>query len=155
MERIHLYQFHAVDPRTPLATSVRALAALKEERLVERIGLCNVNVRQIEEARRIAEISAVQVELSLWHDTNVLNGVVRYCIDHSIELIAYRPLGGSRPSRRVLEEPALKEVAERHGAPRPGSRSRGSTIFPTSSSRSRDRHESRLCDRSSGRTTSS
>src|SRR5262245_32421487 len=39
MERIRLYQLHAVDPRTPLATSVRALAALKEERLVERIGL--------------------------------------------------------------------------------------------------------------------
>jgi len=116
VERIHLYQLHAVDPRTPLATSVRTLAALKEERLIERIGLCNVNVRQIEEARRIAEISAVQVELSLWHDTNMLNGVARYCIDHRIELIAYRPLGGSRQSRRVLKESVLKEVAERHKA---------------------------------------
>ena len=68
VERIHLYQLHAPDPRTPLATSVRALAALKDEGLVERIGLCNVNVGQIEEARRITEISAVQVELSVWHD---------------------------------------------------------------------------------------
>ena len=31
MERIHLYQLHAVDPRTPLSTSVRALAALKDD----------------------------------------------------------------------------------------------------------------------------
>ena len=85
MERIHLYQLHAPDPRTPLSTSVRALAALKNEGLVERIGLCNVNVGQIEEARRITEISAVQVELSLWHDTNVLNGVVQYCIAHGIQ----------------------------------------------------------------------
>ena len=75
-DRIDLYQLHAPDPRTPLATSVRALAALKDEGLIERVGLCNVNVGQIEEARRITEISAVQVELSVWHDENLLNGVV-------------------------------------------------------------------------------
>jgi aryl-alcohol dehydrogenase-like predicted oxidoreductase len=115
-ERIQLYQFHAPDARTPLSTSVRALGALKDEGLVERIGLCNVNVGQIEEARRIAEISAVQVELSVWQDTNVLNGVVQYCISHGVELIAYRPLGGARHSRRVLSDPVLAEVAARHGA---------------------------------------
>jgi aryl-alcohol dehydrogenase-like predicted oxidoreductase/predicted kinase len=115
-QRIHLYQLHAPDPRTPLATSVRALDALRSEGLIERIGLCNVNVGQIEEARRITEISAVQVELSLWYDTNVLNGVVRHCIEHGIQLIAYRPLGGSRQSRRLLSDPALVEVAARHNA---------------------------------------
>ena len=55
---------------------MRALAALKDEGLIERVGLCNVNVGQIEEARRITEISAVQVEVSVWHDENLLNGVV-------------------------------------------------------------------------------
>jgi aryl-alcohol dehydrogenase-like predicted oxidoreductase/histidinol phosphatase-like enzyme len=115
-QRIHLYQLHAIDPRTPLATSVRALAALKAEGLVERIGLCNVNVGQIEEARRITEISSVQVELSLWVDTNVLNGMLQYCIDHGLQLIAYRPLGGARQVRRLLSDTALGEVATRHGA---------------------------------------
>ena len=115
-QRIPLYQLHAIDPRTPLATSLRALAALKTEELVERIGLCNVNVSQIEEACRITEISSVQVELSLWLDTNVLNGVLQYCIDHGLQLIAYRPLGGARQARRLLSDPALAEVAARHGA---------------------------------------
>ena len=101
---------------SPLSTSVRALAALKDEGLVARIGLCNVNVGQIEEARRITEISAVQVELSVWHDENLLNGVVEYCITHGIQLIAYRPLGGARRVRQLRHEPALREVAERHGA---------------------------------------
>ena len=114
LERIHLYQLHAPDPRTPLATSVRALAALKDEGLVERIGLCNVNVGQIEEARRIAEIAAVQVELSPWHDTNVLNGVVQYCLAHGIQPIAYRPLGGPRRHKRLLSDPVLDDVAKRH-----------------------------------------
>src|SRR4029434_10629467 len=114
LERIHLYQLHAPDPRTPLATSVRALAALKDAGLVERIGLCNVNVGQIEEARRIAAIAAVQVELSPWHDTNVLNGVVQYCLAHGIQPIAYRPLGGPRRHKRLLSDPVLDDVAKRH-----------------------------------------
>ena len=76
VERIQLYQLHAPDPRTPLGTSVRALAALKDEGLIERVALCNVNVGQIEEARRITDIAAVQVEVSVWHDENLLNGVV-------------------------------------------------------------------------------
>ena len=116
VERIDLYQLHAVDPRTPLATSVRALAALKDEGLVERVGLCNVTAGQIEEARRITTIAAVQVELSVWHDENLLNGVVRYCVEHGIQLIAYRPLGGARRLRRVATDPVLGEIARRHAA---------------------------------------
>src|SRR5262245_50061041 len=32
-DRIHLYQLHAPDPQTPLSTSVRALASLKDDGL--------------------------------------------------------------------------------------------------------------------------
>jgi aryl-alcohol dehydrogenase-like predicted oxidoreductase len=109
MQRIHLYQLHAPDSRTPLSTSVRALDALKKEGLIERIGLCNVNVSQIEEARRITEISAVQVEMSPWHYTNILNGVLQHCTEHGIQLIAYRPLAGARRARRLLSDPVLVE----------------------------------------------
>jgi aryl-alcohol dehydrogenase-like predicted oxidoreductase/predicted kinase len=116
MDRIPLYQLHAPDPRTPLSTSVRALDALKSEGLIERIGLCNVNVSQIEEAGRITDVSAVQIELSLWHDTNVLNGVVQHCIDHGMQLIAYRPLGGARRHRQLLSDSRLAEIAARHEA---------------------------------------
>jgi len=118
VERIDLYQLHAPDPRVPLSTSVRALASLREDGLIARIGLCNVTVGQIEEARRITEIAAVQVELSVWHDDNLLNGVVQYCAEHDIQLIAYRPLGGSRRVRQLRHEPALRELAERdHATP--------------------------------------
>ena len=75
VERIDLYQLHAPDPRTPLATTIRALDALKRDGRVERVGLCNVTVGQIEDARRITEIAAVQVELSIWDDGAILSGV--------------------------------------------------------------------------------
>jgi aryl-alcohol dehydrogenase-like predicted oxidoreductase/histidinol phosphatase-like enzyme len=115
VERIDLYQLHAPDPRTPLSTSVRALAALQRDGLIEHIGLCNVNVGQIEAARRIADIAAVQVELSVWHDDGFLSGVAEYCVANRIRLIAYRPLGGPHRHRRTLSDPVLVDVAARHG----------------------------------------
>jgi aryl-alcohol dehydrogenase-like predicted oxidoreductase len=115
IERIDLYQLHTPDARTPLSTSVRALAALKRDGLIECIGLGNVNVGQIEEARRITDIAAVQVELSVWHDDNVLSGVAEYCVTNGIRLLAYRPLGGPQRRARTRSDPVLTEVAARHG----------------------------------------
>ncbi len=115
VERIHLYQLHAPDPRIPLTTSVRALAALKRDDRIEFIGLCNVNVGQIEEARRITEIDAVQIELNVWKDESLLNGVAGYCVAHDIPLLAYRPIGGVQRRHRTLTEPLLADLAARHG----------------------------------------
>src|SRR5262249_15208165 len=93
---IDLYQLHAIDPRVPIETSVRALAALQDEGLIRRIGLSNVTVSQIKIARQIADVASVQVSLSVLDDENLRNGVVEYCRDNDIQLIAYRPLGGNR-----------------------------------------------------------
>ena len=116
VERIDLYQLHAPDPRVPLATSVRALADLKRSGLIARIGLCNVTVSQIEEARRIAELDAIQVEASLWNDQHFLSGVARYCVDNRLTLLAYRPLGGAKARARVAKHPVLREIAAAHDA---------------------------------------
>jgi len=115
VRRIALYQLHVPDPRVPLATSVRALAGLQRGGLIEQIGLCNVTVGQIEEARTIADVASVQVELNPWNDGHVLSGVVRYCIDHGIRLLAHRPLGGSDRARRLRNDPVLNDLAARHG----------------------------------------
>ena len=116
VDRIHLYQLHAPDPRVPLATSVRALGALKRDGVIEKIGLCNVTVGQIEEARQIAEIDSVQVELSVWHDAPFLSGVLEYCAANGLRLLAYRPLGGAGRRQRTASHPALSGVAKRHDA---------------------------------------
>src|SRR6516164_1335170 len=111
VERLDLYQLHAPDPRTPFGTSVRALEQLKREGLVSAIGLCNVTVGQIEEARRIIDIDAVQVELSIWHD--------HYCLANRLQLFAYRPLGGPSRRRKTASDPMLIAIAARHGATAP------------------------------------
>ena len=115
VERIALYQLHAPDPRTPLGTSVRALAGLKGAGAIERIGLCNVSRGQIERALEITSIDAVQIELNVFRDREILSGVVRYCIDLGIQLIAHRPLGGARRGRALERDPVLADLARRHG----------------------------------------
>ena len=112
---IDLYQLHVVDPKTPLETSVRALAALQNEGKIRDIGLCNVTVGQIETARAIAEITSVQVSLSVLDDESLRNGVAEYCREHGIRLVAYRPLGGERVSR-LARDPVLADIARKHGA---------------------------------------
>jgi aryl-alcohol dehydrogenase-like predicted oxidoreductase/predicted kinase len=112
---IDLYLLHAVDPKTPLRTSVRALAKLQSAGLVRAVGLSNVNVAQIEEARAEVEIAAVQVELGPFVDTAIRGGVATYCAAHGIELLAHRPLGGAKARAKLGSHKALASVAKRRG----------------------------------------
>jgi aryl-alcohol dehydrogenase-like predicted oxidoreductase/histidinol phosphatase-like enzyme len=116
VERLQLFQLHAPDPRTPLATSVRALEALRRDGLVEAIGLCNVTVGQLEEACAIAPIASVQIELGVWCADAILGGVVAYCVEHGLPILAHRPLGGARRRPRTERDPVLRAIAARHGA---------------------------------------
>src|SRR5688500_10260032 len=113
---IDLYQLHVVDPRVPLETSVRALAALQSSGFIRRIGLSNVNVTQIELARSIAQIDAVQVALSVFEDENLRNGVAEYCAENGLRLIAYRPLGGGKRAKSLGRDETLSQIAQDHGA---------------------------------------
>jgi pyridoxine 4-dehydrogenase len=57
---IDLYQLHWVDPDVPLSESVLGLTRLQQEGKIRLIGLSNVTVKQLEEARTIAQIASVQ-----------------------------------------------------------------------------------------------
>ncbi len=113
VERIDLYQLHAIDPRTRLATSVRALARLQRDGLVRDIGLCNVTLGQLREASDLAPIAAVQVALNPFQDDALRNGVAEHCAAHGIRLIAHSPLGGPKKAPRLSGDPALAELAQR------------------------------------------
>jgi aryl-alcohol dehydrogenase-like predicted oxidoreductase/histidinol phosphatase-like enzyme/predicted kinase len=116
---IDLYLLHAPDPRTPLATSVRALAELRRAGLARAIGLCNVTLAQIEEALAIAPIDAVEVALSPLVPATLRTGVVSWCAARNIRVIAHTPLGGTRRARGAGRDPVLRAIAARHGATAP------------------------------------
>jgi aryl-alcohol dehydrogenase-like predicted oxidoreductase/histidinol phosphatase-like enzyme/predicted kinase len=116
VERIDLYQLHAPDPKVPFETSLRALAALKDEGKVARIGLSNVRRSELEAAARITEIASVQVALSPLDLTPLKNGVAEYCAENGIALLAHSPLGGPRGRGKLERFAALRRIAERRGA---------------------------------------
>jgi aryl-alcohol dehydrogenase-like predicted oxidoreductase len=107
---IDLYLIHAPDPGTPWKTSLRALARLADEGLVKRVGVANVNRRQLDEALELAPVAAVQVALSVYDDTALRGGVVERCEDAGISLVAHSPLGGRRRSGRLARQ-GLAEAA--------------------------------------------
>ena len=114
VDTIDLYQLHAVDPKTPIETSVRAIVRLQDDGKIRDIGLCNVTVSQIRAAQSLVRIASVQVSLSPFDDENLRNGVAEYCAEHGIRLIAYRPLGGER-AKQLARDAELSRVAGKHG----------------------------------------
>ena len=86
-----------------MATSVRALARLLDQRLVERVGVSNVNRRQLDEAIELAPIAAVEVALSVDDDRAIRGGIVERCAELGIAVIAHSPARRTEPRRHPRE----------------------------------------------------
>lgn len=112
---IDLYLLHAPDPATPWSTSIRALAALAEEKLVRHIGLSNVSRRQLDEALDLAPIFAVQIAISPFDDSAIRGGVVERCLERGIAILAYSPLGGPERIRRIRRLEPIATIARERG----------------------------------------
>ncbi|MFO0547096.1 MAG: aldo/keto reductase [Polyangiaceae bacterium] len=111
---IDIYQLHAIDPSTPLETSVRALASLQERGLVRRLGLSNVGRRDLDSALRYAPIEFVQVALSPFDDTPFRSGLFTRCKELGITVLAHSPLGGPKKAARLARDPVLSRLASKH-----------------------------------------
>jgi aryl-alcohol dehydrogenase-like predicted oxidoreductase len=113
---IDLYLIHAPDPRTPWSTSVRALARLLDEGIVSHVGLSNVNRRQLEEAVDLVDVTAIEVSLSALDDAAVRGGLLGFCTERGIAVIAHSSLGGPRRARALARRPELMEIARARDA---------------------------------------
>lgn len=109
LERIVLYQLHTVDPRVPLEESVGALSELRAEGKIELVGLSNVTLDQLELARGLVPVAAVQNRYSLEERSS--EAVLEECERLGIAFIPWFPLGRGR----LASDGKLREVAERRG----------------------------------------
>jgi aryl-alcohol dehydrogenase-like predicted oxidoreductase len=113
---IDMYLIHAPDPRTPWRTSVRALARLVDQGLVQHVGLSNVNRSQLDEALELAPVAAVEVALSINDQRAARGGIVERCHELGIALLAHSPLGGPRRVGALLRNQPLIDAAATQGA---------------------------------------
>jgi aryl-alcohol dehydrogenase-like predicted oxidoreductase len=93
VEYVDLYQYHRVDPKTPIEDTVGAMADLVREGKVRHIGLSEVSVATLRRAHAVHPISSVQSEFSLWSRDPEQDGVLATCRELGIGFLAYSPLG--------------------------------------------------------------
>jgi aryl-alcohol dehydrogenase-like predicted oxidoreductase len=106
-ETIDLYYLHKPDPDTPLEESVGAIGEHQARGSIRHVGLSNVSVEQIERARRVVPVAAVQNHYNL--DERAHDDVVDHCAANGIVFVPYFPL-------RAGVGRAVRRIAKRHGA---------------------------------------
>ncbi len=111
LERIDLYQFHLVDPAVPIEDSIGELARLREEGKVRHIGVSNVNVHQLERARRVAPIVAVQNRYNVADRGS--DPVLAACERDGLAFIPWSPLTQSPKDAGAARRTALERWAQR------------------------------------------
>ncbi|MEO8143882.1 MAG: aldo/keto reductase [Betaproteobacteria bacterium] len=110
LDRIDLYQLHAPDAKVPFADSVGALADGQRAGKIRHVGLSNVSVRQLEEARRICPIVSVQNRYNL--EDRSSDDVLKACVKLGIAFLPWYPLGAGA----ALKSEQVKSIAKKHKA---------------------------------------
>ncbi|MFC8868762.1 aldo/keto reductase [Streptomyces sp. NPDC057148] len=110
VERIELLQLHRVDPGTPLADQLGTLRELRAEGKIGRIGVSEVTVDELDQARRIVDIASVQNRYNLLdreHDP-----VLTACEAAGIAFLPWRPVAwGDAGSRAEVAAVAAETGA--------------------------------------------
>jgi len=90
LDRIDLFQLHTIDRAVPLEDQIGSLRDLQTEGKIRHIGLCNVDVEEIEAARRLARIVSVQNRYNVTdrHSEPVLH----YCEHEGLGFIPWFPM---------------------------------------------------------------
>jgi aryl-alcohol dehydrogenase-like predicted oxidoreductase len=92
VDAIDLYYQHRVDPQTPIADTVGAMAELVKQGKVRHLGLSEAAPGTIRRAHAVHPISALQTEYSLW-SRDAEGEILDTCRDLGIAFVAYSPLG--------------------------------------------------------------
>lgn len=97
MDRVALYQMHFPIPPIRVETWMNRMANLAEEGLIEAIGVSNYSLGQTVLAhealkKRGLRLASNQVEYHLLDRQIESNGLMDYCRDEGIKIIAYSPL---------------------------------------------------------------
>jgi pyridoxine 4-dehydrogenase len=111
LDRIDLYQLHRIDPRVPAAESLGTLAELRDEGKILHVGLSEVGVEEIRQAREIVPIASVQNRYNLTDRGS--EDVLDFCEREGIGFIPWFPLAVGDLAR---PGGPLDEVAARHDA---------------------------------------
>ncbi|WP_329473824.1 aldo/keto reductase [Streptomyces sp. NBC_01723] len=108
VERIELLQLHRIDPETPLADQVGTLRELRDEGKIGRIGLSEVTVGELDQARRIVGIASVQNRYNLLDREH--EPVLAACEAAGTAFLPWRPVAWGESGQRAEVAAVAAEV---------------------------------------------
>lgn len=88
---LDLYSLHDIDPVIPVEETWDAMASLVQAGKVRALGVMTDDRRVVERIQQHFPVTAVFTEFSLWNQDN--SGLVDWCADRSISVLATSPLG--------------------------------------------------------------
>ncbi|MFF9777876.1 aldo/keto reductase [Streptomyces sp. NPDC013978] len=98
LERIELLQLHRIDPETPLADQLGTLRDLRTEGKIGRIGLSEVTVEELKEAREIVDVASGQNRYNLLDREH--EPVLTACEAAGIAFLPWRPVAWGESGAR-------------------------------------------------------
>ena len=111
VERIALYQLHRFDPGTPVEESLGELKKMQDEGKIHHIGISEVSVADVEQARKIVNVVSVQNRYNI--SDRAHEDVVNYCEKENLGFIPWFPLAAGKLTEAggVLDTLAKKHKA--------------------------------------------
>ncbi|HWZ61245.1 MAG TPA: aldo/keto reductase [Gemmatimonadaceae bacterium] len=106
LDRIDLYQFHVPDPAVPYEDSIGALVDLQREGKIRHIGVSNVKVDHIKQARALVKVVSVQNRYSPADRSS--DAVIDYCEKEKMPFIPWGPVGSGKGLRNAGIETAAR-----------------------------------------------
>lgn len=106
-DAITLYYLHRVDPQTPIEESLGAIKEYYDRGTIRHIGISEVTIEQIERARKVVPITAVQNHYNI--EERQYDAEVDYCEREGIAFVPFYPL-------RAEGGHGIAQVARRHRA---------------------------------------
>jgi pyridoxine 4-dehydrogenase len=118
LDCLHLWQLHAPDPKVPLEESLGAMVDAQRAGKVRHIGVSNFDVKELERARKVANVVSVQNRYSLADRSS--EDVLARCEKLGIAFLPWYPLGDGSAltlsrvkslSRKIGATPAQVAIA--------------------------------------------
>lgn len=117
-ECIDLYQLHWPNNRVPIRETMSAMEELVNTGKVKHIGVSNFSITELKEAQesmRMHPIVSNQIEMSVLVRDSIENGMLEYCAENNILILAYSPFSEGLLFKRYPKTlKLLKDIGKRY-----------------------------------------
>ena len=112
LERIDLWQLHRIDRKVPVEESLGAIKKAQDAGKIRHVGLSEVTVAEIEQAKKVVPIVSIQNRYNITDRKS--EDALNYCEKEKMGFIPWAPIGGGGTRSLSKAGNALEAEAKRH-----------------------------------------